>query len=64
MTGYRIEGTIGLDCTLPFQVKQSFIRTRYPVDRVDLKRWLTERQIAEIRATQHGYVKLWAERGG
>jgi gallate decarboxylase subunit C len=62
--GYRIEGTIGLDCTLPFLVKQSFNRTHYPVDRVDLKKYFTQKQIDDVRATQHGYVKLWAERGG
>lgn len=62
--GSRIEGAIGIDATLPFAVKQEFQRTRYPVDMVDLKKWFTKKQIDEIRATQTGFVKLWAERGG
>lgn len=64
IAGYRIEGTIGLDCTLPFQVKEKFFRTKYPIDRVDLKKYFTEKQIADVRASQSGYARLWSERGG
>ena len=64
VVGNRIEGTIGIDATLPFAIKEKFQRTRYPVDRVDLEKWFTKKQIDEIRATQTGSVKLWAKRGG
>ncbi|MBI2934844.1 MAG: UbiD family decarboxylase [Chloroflexi bacterium] len=57
-------GGMGLDCTVPFSEKWGFERGRYPVDRVDLKKWLTDEQIAAVRAIQPDFAKLMSKRGG
>lgn len=64
VVGNRMEGCIGIDATMPFAVRDKFERTRYPVDMIDLNKWFTKEQLEEIRATQTGYAKLWAKRGG
>ena len=57
------EGGIGLDCTAPFDLKWRFMVGKYSVDRVDLKKWFSEEEIAAVRAQQSEYAKLLAERG-
>jgi gallate decarboxylase subunit C len=55
---------IGLDTTAPFNARTTFKRAHYPSDSIDLKRWLTEAQIAEIEARQSDYASLMARLGG
>lgn len=57
-------GGIGIDATLKFEQKESFKRARYPVDRVDLGRWLSPEQIASVQARQSEYARTLARMGG
>ena len=38
-------------------------RARYDVERVDLKKWFSDDQLARARAAQEGYAKWMADRG-
>jgi 4-hydroxy-3-polyprenylbenzoate decarboxylase len=57
------EGGVAFDATKPFNEAWRFERGRYPSDQVDLKKWLTEEQIAAVRAQQSEYAKTCAKRG-
>ncbi len=57
------EGGVAFDATKPFVDAWRFERGRYPSDQVDLKKWLTEEQIAAVRAQQSEYAKTCAKRG-
>jgi gallate decarboxylase subunit C len=57
------EGGIGLDCTAPWNEKWRFERAHYPADKVDLKKWFTEKEIAAIKSQQGDYAKVLAEHG-
>jgi UbiD family decarboxylase len=57
------EGGIAFDATKPFNEAWRFERGRYPSDQVDLKKWLTEEQIAAVRAQQSEYARTCAKRG-
>ena len=60
-----LQGFIGIDATVPFDhpLKAVFRQGKYPVDKIDLRRWFTEEQIASARARQSEYGRLLAERG-
>jgi 4-hydroxy-3-polyprenylbenzoate decarboxylase len=57
------EGGIALDCTAPWNEKWRFERAHYPADKVDLKKWFTEKEIAVIKSQQGEYAKVLAEHG-
>jgi UbiD family decarboxylase len=57
------EGGMAFDATKPFNEAGRFERGHYPSDQVDLSKWLTEEQIAAVRAQQSEYAKSCAERG-
>ncbi len=57
------EGGIAFDATKPFNEAWRFERGRYPSDQVDLKKWLTEEQIAAVRAQQSEYARTCAKKG-
>jgi 4-hydroxy-3-polyprenylbenzoate decarboxylase len=57
------EGGVAFDATKPFNEAWRFERGRYPSDKVDLKKWLTEEQIAAVRAQQSEYARTCAKRG-
>lgn len=61
---FHYPGGLGLDCTVPFGEKFAFDRGRYPVGRIDLKKWLTDDQIAAVRNIQPDFAKLMSKRGG
>jgi 4-hydroxy-3-polyprenylbenzoate decarboxylase len=54
----RFEGGMGIDATVPFDAKWNFERSKYPVDRIDLKDWFSEEEIAKARASQSEYAKI------
>lgn len=58
-------GGMGIDATIPlsFKGKGRFKIGKYPVDRVDLARWLTEDEIKAIQSSQRDYAKILAKRG-
>jgi 4-hydroxy-3-polyprenylbenzoate decarboxylase len=57
------EGGMAFDATKPFNEVWRFERGHYPSDKVDLKKWLTEEQIAAVRAQQSEYARTCAKRG-
>jgi 4-hydroxy-3-polyprenylbenzoate decarboxylase len=60
---FHYPGGLGLDCTVPFEEKWAFERGKYPVDRIKLEKWLSEEQIAAIRAIQPGFARIMSKRG-
>lgn len=59
----RFEGPIGLDATVPLGARNVFQRPHYPVDKVDLRKWLTEEEIKSAKARQSEYAQLMAKYG-
>lgn len=57
------EGGVAFDATKPFNIISKFERPRYPVDKVDLKKWFTEDQLKTIRSMQTEYAKTLAKKG-
>jgi len=57
------EGGVAFDATKPFNEAWRFERGHYPSDQVDLKRWLTDEQIAAVRLQQSEYARTCAKRG-
>lgn len=57
------EGGVAFDATKPFNEAWRFERGHYPSNQVDLKKWLTEEQIAAVRAQQSEYARTCAKRG-
>lgn len=57
------EGGVAFDATKPFNRAWRFERPHYPVDRVDLKKWLTEEELRNIQLQQTEYAKTLAKRG-
>ncbi len=56
-------GGIGLDATVPFRYRDAFKRASYPIEKVDLKKWFSEEQIARVRAIQSEYARSLSVRG-
>lgn len=61
--GGGFEGGIGIDATVPFQAKSEFTRSHYPVERIDLRKWFSEKEIESVKAIQDEYAKLLARTG-
>jgi 3-polyprenyl-4-hydroxybenzoate decarboxylase len=61
--GGGFEGGIGIDATVPFDSKEEFRRSHYPVDKVDLRKWFSEEEIAAVQASQDEYAKVLARLG-
>ncbi|MBI4333051.1 MAG: UbiD family decarboxylase [Chloroflexi bacterium] len=62
--GFRFEGGIAFDATVPLGAKENFERAHYPVDRVDLKKWFSGDEIAAAKARQSEYARILAATGG
>ena len=58
-----ITAKMGLDATKPFNDAWRFERGPYPSNKVDLKKWLTEEQVAAVRAQQSDYARTCAKHG-
>jgi 4-hydroxy-3-polyprenylbenzoate decarboxylase len=56
-------GGIGFDATVPFDARWGMQRAHYPVDRVNVSKWLTPEQQAKIKAVQSDYAKILAKNG-
>lgn len=63
LTGFKDEGPLAFDATAPFDHKETFRRGHYPVDKVDLTRWLSEGEISAIQQKQSNYAKILAKEG-
>lgn len=62
-TVFQYGGGVGIDATVPFESKQEFARSYYPVDKIDLKRWLSDEEIASAQSSQNEYAKVLARIG-
>lgn len=62
--GFRFEGGMAIDATVPLATKHNFERAHYPVDKVDLKKWFSEEQIRAVNTQQNDYAKVMAKTGG
>ncbi len=59
----KYAGGMALDATVPFQYKWAFERARYPVDRVDLSRWFSEKDVAKAKHSLGEYARYLARTG-
>jgi 4-hydroxy-3-polyprenylbenzoate decarboxylase len=57
------EGGMGIDATVPFGYESDFMRPVYPVDRIDLKKWFTEKDIQNAKSRMQGWVHSLARTG-
>jgi 4-hydroxy-3-polyprenylbenzoate decarboxylase len=57
------EGGLGFDATVPLDRKWLFQQGKYPVDRIDLRKWFSEAEIAAALAQQSEYARVLARRG-
>jgi gallate decarboxylase subunit C len=55
---------ITFDATAPYDARGTFKRAHYPSDRIDLKKWLSNEEIARVRSAQLEYARLLGEIGG
>lgn len=62
-TGIFHGGTC-IDATVPFKGKEKYERAHYGVDKIDLKKWFTEKEIKAVRGMQSEYAKVLARVGG
>jgi 4-hydroxy-3-polyprenylbenzoate decarboxylase len=53
-----------IDATAPYAARSSFKRAHYPSDTIDVSKWLSEAEIAAIRARQSEYAQFLADIGG
>lgn len=56
-------GGLGFDATIPPRFKPLFTQPKHPVDKVDLRKWFSDKEIAAGRAMQCDYAKVLAKRG-
>ena len=56
-------GGLAIDATVPFNERTQFERSHYPVDKIDLEKWLSEAQIDAIKGQQSEYARCLARRG-
>jgi 4-hydroxy-3-polyprenylbenzoate decarboxylase len=63
VAGSIYKGGLGIDATVPFEEKWQFERGKYPVDLVDLGKWLTEEEIEAVRTRQSDMAKVMSRRG-
>jgi 4-hydroxy-3-polyprenylbenzoate decarboxylase len=57
------EGGMAFDATKPFKTAHYFTRPHYPVDKVDLRKWFSEKQLLEFRGMQTEYARSLAKTG-
>ncbi len=57
------EGGLGIDATVPFSEKARFTRAKFAVDKLDFKKWFTEKGIGEMKSQQSDYFKWLGEVG-
>jgi len=52
---------IGIDATVPFPLKWNYERTKYPVGKIDLRKWFSEEEIAAAKSQQCEYADVLAK---
>lgn len=56
-------GGMAFDATVPLGAAHHYMRARYPVDEIDLTKWLTQDEIDRIRIGQDGYTNFLSKTG-
>ncbi len=59
----RFEGGMAIDATVPYGYEADFQRPVYPIQRVNLEKFLNEADIAKGKALMRGWVELLARTG-
>jgi 4-hydroxy-3-polyprenylbenzoate decarboxylase len=59
----RFEGGMGIDATLPFGYEKDFQRPVYPIERIDLGKWFSAKDIERGKAQMKGWVESLARTG-
>ena len=59
----KFEGGMGIDATVPYGFEQDFHRPVYPVDQVDLKKFLSDEQITHAKSYMNGWHHSLAKTG-
>jgi gallate decarboxylase subunit C len=57
------EGGMGIDATMPFGYESDFARPVYAVERIELKKWFSDNDIARGKALMRGWVESLARTG-
>jgi 4-hydroxy-3-polyprenylbenzoate decarboxylase len=57
------EGGMGIDATVPFGYESDFMRPVYPVDKIDLKKWFSDKDIQNAKSRMQGWVHSLARTG-
>jgi len=55
---------LGIDATIPYELRPHFERSKYPSFKMDLSRWLSAKQIQTVSTMQSDYAKTLAKCGG
>jgi gallate decarboxylase subunit C len=55
---------LGIDATIPYELRPHFERSKYPSFKMDLSKWLSNEEIARVRTMQSDYAKTLAKIGG
>jgi UbiD family decarboxylase len=59
----RFEGGMGIDATLPFGYEKDFQRPVYPIERIDLQKWFSAKDIERAKAQMRGWVESLSRTG-
>jgi 4-hydroxy-3-polyprenylbenzoate decarboxylase len=59
----RFEGGMGIDATLPVGYEKDFQRPVYPIEKIDLAKWFTSKDIERAKAEMRGWVESLARSG-
>ena len=59
----RFEGGMGIDATVPFGYEQDFHRPVYAVERVNPRKWFSQKDVNRIQSYMKGWVESLARTG-
>ncbi len=59
----RFEGGMGIDATLPYGYEKDFQRPVYPIERIDLSKWFSAKDIERAKSQMRGWVESLARTG-
>jgi 4-hydroxy-3-polyprenylbenzoate decarboxylase len=57
------EGGMGIDATVPFGYESDFMRPVYPVGKIDLKKFFSDKDIQNAKSRMQGWVHSLARTG-
>ena len=55
---------LGIDATIPYELRPHFERSKYPSFKMELSKWLSKEEIDRIRMMQSDYARTLAKIGG